>query len=101
MTVVGWIITGGTAWFCFCALAVLVCWRFTAIRPTLDAVLVERCAKPSFGESVWAGLDRALAEPWDEPDEVSTAEDQAIAVAAGSNDDHFALWENELRERAS
>lgn len=91
------LVVGGT----MCALvqiaAVLILWRCKRIRPTLDAVLVERCSEPGFGESVWAGLDRALAEPWDDDD----AEDEAIAVAASSNDDHFALWENELRERAS
>jgi len=33
--------------------------------------------------------------------ETVAAEDQAIAVAAASNDDHFALWEAEMRERAA
>ncbi len=32
--------------------------------------------------------------------EALAAEDQAIAVAAASNDDHFALWEREFGERA-
>lgn len=88
------LVVGGSACALLQIAVVLALWRFKSIRPTLDAVLQERIAEPGFGESVWAGLDRALAEPWDE-------EDEAIAVAASSNDDHFALWENELSERAS
>jgi hypothetical protein len=89
------VVVGGSACALLQIAVVLALWRFKSIRPTLDAVLVERIAKPGFGEDVWAGLDRALAEPWDD------AEDEAIAVAAASNDDHFALWENEIRECAS
>lgn len=89
------VVVGGSACALLQIAVVLALWRFKSIRPTLDAVLQERIAEPGFGESVWAGLDRALAEPWDD------AEDEAISVAGSSNDDHFALWETELRERAS
>lgn len=40
---------------------------------------------------------------WQEDEPKSSSEkavDEAIAVTKASNDDHFALWESELRERA-
>jgi hypothetical protein len=66
MNLFTFLVVCGSVWGLFQLLAVLIGWRFTRMRPTLDAVLVERIAQPGFGESVWAGLDRALAEPWDD-----------------------------------
>jgi hypothetical protein len=85
----------GSVWFCFQLIAVLVCWRFTRIRPTLESALRDRIAEPGFGDDVWAGLDRAMAERWDDVD--------ALVDAINEDHDkaHFELWENEFRERAS
>lgn len=108
MTALGWIVTAGTIWFCFQFAAVLVCWRFTQIRPTFEAVLRERIAQPGFGDDVWSGLDRAMAEPWDEPDclaDVFAVEDDIDTLVDAINEDRekalFAAWENEFGERAS
>jgi hypothetical protein len=92
------LVVGGSSCALLQIAVVLICWRFTAIRPTLDAVLVERIAEPSFGESVWAGLDRALAEPWDEPDDIDALVD---AINEDSEKAMFAAWEAEFGERAS
>lgn len=67
-------------------LAILVCWRFAAMR---DRAVVEPFAEEPPGPSVWDALDRHLASD-------TAAEDQAIAVSATSNDDHFVAWEAEL-----
>lgn len=91
MSVLGWIITVGTVLFCIQLLAVLVCMRFGAMR---GRALVEPFVEePPAGPSVWDALDRHLAAPRD-----TAAEDQAIAVAATSNDDHFVMWEAELAD---
>ena len=93
MSVLGWIITVGTVLFCIQLLAVLVCMRFGAMR---SRALVEPFAEdPPAGPSVWDALDRHLAVPSD-----VAAEDQAIAVSATSNDDHFAMWQSEIADDA-
>jgi hypothetical protein len=92
------IVLGGSAWALLLILFVLVCWRFTPIRPTLESALRERIAEPGFGDDVWAGLDRALAEPGDEPDDIDALVD---AINEDHDKAHFEQWENEFRERAS
>lgn len=77
---------GGSALALVQILAVLVCWRFTAMRSR--AVAEPFAEEPPAGPSVWDALDRHLAN--------TAAEDQAIAVSAMSNDDHFAMWEAEV-----
>lgn len=92
------LVVGGSACLCLQLLVVLIGWRFKTIRPTLETVLQERIAQPGFGEDVWANLDRALAEPWDEPDDIDALVD---VINEEHDNEHFALWENEFGERAT
>lgn len=90
-------VVGGSMCALLHVAVVLGLWRFKSVRPTLDAVLVERIAQPGFGEDVWAGLDRALAEPWDEPDDIDALVD---AINEDSEKAMFEAWEREFGERA-
>lgn len=72
-------------------LAVLVCMRFGAMRGKAVVEWQDCDRNDPPAESVWDALDRHLAVPSD-----TAAEDQAIAVSATSNDDHFAMWEAEV-----
>lgn len=87
------IVLGVSALLLLQILVVLVCWRFAAMRS--GAVAEPFAEEPPAGPSVWDALDRHLAASND-----TAAEDQAIAVSATSNDDHFAMWAAEIADDA-